>query len=572
MIHRFFSYYRPYKKLFILDFSCAVVAALLELAFPIAVNAVIDRLLPGRDWSLIALASAVLLVFYMINTLMQYIVTYFGHKLGINIEGDMRQELFEKIESLSFRFFDEHKTGHLMARLTSDLFNIGETAHHGPEDIFIAIMSLAGALAVMLSINVSLALITFAAVPFIAAFIILFNAKMTRATGRIYQDIASFNNNVENAVGGIRVVQAFVNERFENEKFKRNNGLYRAAKLLSYQIMGANNTINYFLMRLLTLLTLFTGSWFVIHGELTDGQFVAFLLLTNLFVRPIEKINAVIEIYPQGIAGFKRFCELMALSPDIVDRTNAKVLDCVRGDITYTDVSFAYGGARPVLAHVNLRVAPGETVAFVGPTGAGKTTLCSLLPRFYDVESGAVCLDGHDVRELQLASLRRHIGLVQQDVFLFSGTIRENVAYGALGASDDAVWQALGDAQLKETVLSMPQQLDTVIGERGVKLSGGQKQRLSIARMFLKNPSILILDEATSALDAETESAVQSSLAALARGRTTLIIAHRLATVRNADRIVVVADHGIAEVGSHEELMARGGVYRSLYESQFVIA
>ncbi|MFT8316681.1 MAG: ABC transporter ATP-binding protein [Sporolactobacillus sp.] len=570
MIRQFFSYYKPHKKLFLLDFSCAVFAALLELAFPVAVNAVIDRLLPGRDWSLILLAAVGLLFFYLLNTVMQYVVTYWGHMLGINIETDMRQQLFEHIQKLSFHFFDEHKTGHLLSRLTSDLFNVGETAHHGPEDIFIALMSLMGSFLLMLSLNWRLACITFGLIPIISVFITLFNAKMTQATDQIFQDIAVFNANVENAVGGIRVVQAFSNEKFENKKFHKNNQLYRKAKLLSYKIMGANNTTNYFLMRLITLFTLISGSWFVIHGSLTDGQFVAFLLLANIFVKPIEKINAVIEIYPQGIAGFKRFIQFMHLEPEITDRPDAVDIKKVQGAILYQEVSFGYG-KRLVLDRINLEIAAGETIAFVGPTGAGKTTLCSLLPRFYDVTSGAILLDGHDIRELTLSSLRRHIGLVQQDVFLFAGTLRENVAYGAPDASDEAIWRVLRLARLEETVEKMADGLNTIIGERGVKLSGGQKQRLSIARMFLKDPSVLILDEATSALDTETEAAIQASLGELSEGRTTLIIAHRLATIKHADRIVVVTEHGISEQGTHEELMRQNGVYRTLYESQFAL-
>lgn len=569
MIRRFFSYYRPYKKLFFLDFSCAVLVALLELIFPIAVNGVIDRLLPGKDWTLIVLASAGLLLFYLMNTLMQFIVTYWGHKLGINIETDMRQELFEHLQKQSFRFFDEHKTGHLISRLTTDLFDIGETAHHGPEDIFIACMSLFGAFGVMLSMNWQLACITFFLVPVLTVFMIVFNHKMTHATDRIYGDISEFNANVENAVGGVRVVQAFSNEHHENHQFKKNNRLYRQAKLLSYKIMGANITSNYFLTRLMTLFSLISGSWFVIHGQLSYGEFVAFILLTNVFIRPIEKFNAVIEIYPKGIAGFKRFTQLMRVAPEIVDADDAIDVEQLGGTIDYREVRFSYEGKKTVLDGITLHIDRGETVAFVGPTGAGKTTLCSLLPRFYEVSGGAILIDGIDIRRMTLASLRANIGLVQQDVFLFSGTIRENVAYGKLDASDEEVWRALRLARLDETVRQMPEGIDTVIGERGVKLSGGQRQRLSIARMFLKDPSILILDEATSALDAETETAIQKSLETLSAGRTTLIIAHRLATIKNADRIIVVTRRGISEQGTHEQLLKRNGLYRRLYDAQF---
>ncbi|MET1249668.1 ABC transporter ATP-binding protein [Sporolactobacillus sp. STCC-11] len=571
MIRRFFSYYRPYKKLFILDFSCAVLLALLELVFPMAVNQVIDRLLPGKDWSIIMLASAGLLLFYIINTLMHYVVTYWGHMLGINIETDIRQELFEHIERQSFHFFDNNKTGHMLSRLTTDLFDIGETAHHGPEELFIAIMSLLGAFFLMLTINWKLACITFVLVPILGSFIIMFNIKMTRASDQIYQDIAVFNANVENAVGGIRVVQAFSNEDYEKKRFRENNKLYRKAKLFSYKIMATSVTTNYFFMRLITLFTLISGAWFVIHGELSSGQFVAFLLLSNIFVQPIQNFNAVIELYPKGIAGFKRFLQLKSLAPEIVNSEQAITVASIEGRINYTNVSFGYEGKKQVLNHINLHIHSGETVAFVGPTGAGKTTLCSLLPRFYDVTEGSITIDGIDIRDFKLSSLRSHIGLVQQDVFLFSGTLRENVAYGKLDATDEEIWHVIRLARLEKTVLNMPDGLDTVVGERGVKLSGGQKQRLSIARMFLKDPSIVILDEATSALDTETEAAIQQSLEQLAKGRTTLIIAHRLATIKNADRIIVVTEHGITEQGTHEQLLKRDGVYSRLYESQFTM-
>ncbi|MCL1631759.1 ABC transporter ATP-binding protein/permease [Sporolactobacillus sp. CPB3-1] len=571
MIRSFFAYYKPYKKLFLLDFSCAVLLALLELIFPVAVNQAIDRLLPGRDWSIILLASAGLLFFYVLNTIMHYVVTYWGHMLGINIETDIRQELFEHIQRQSFHFFDNHKTGHLLSRLTTDLFDIGETAHHGPEDLFIALMSLFGAFFLMLTINWKLACMTFILVPILGVFIILFNLKMTHATDRIYQDIAVFNANVENAIGGIRVVQAFSNERHERHQFYENNKLYRKAKLSSYKIMATSITTNYFFMRLITLFTLVSGSWFVIHGELSAGQFVAFLLLSNLFVQPIEKFNAIIELYPKGFAGFKRFLKLKQSAPEIVNRENARDILSIAGRIDYCKVSFGYEGKRQVLQSVDLHIRPGETVAFVGPTGAGKTTICSLLPRFYEVSSGKILIDGIDIRDFKLSSLRRHIGLVQQDVFLFSGTLRENVAYGKLDATDEEIWRVIRLARLDDTVKNMPDGLDTVIGERGVKLSGGQKQRLSIARMFLKDPSILILDEATSALDTETEAAIQQSLEQLSKERTTLIIAHRLATIKNADRIIVVTEQGIAEQGTHEQLLKQKGVYSRLYESQFAM-
>lgn len=505
----------------------------------------------------------------MLNAGLQYVVTYWGHMLGVNIETDMRQKLFDHIQKLSFRFFDNNKTGHLISRLTNDLMEIGEIAHHGPEDLFIAVMTLVGAFSFMMMINWKLALLTFFVIPFLLWLALYFNKKMTGTFRRLFSDVADFNACIENNVGGIRVVQAFGNEKFEKDQFAVNNARFRTTKLMAYKIMALNSSISYMLMRLVTLFVLICGTWFVLQGELTYGGFIGFVLLTNIFFRPIEKINAVIESYPKGIAGFKRYVELLETEPDIVDSKDAIEVKHVHGDIHYNNITFGYENKEPILNDISLKIHAGETVAFVGPSGAGKTTLCSLLPRFYEQESGSIQIDGIDTKEMTLSSLRKQIGIVQQDVFLFSGTIRENIAYGNLQASEAAIWQAVKRAQLEDLIYSQPDGLDTVIGERGVKLSGGQKQRLAIARMFLKNPPILILDEATSALDTETELAIQKSLAELAVGRTTLVIAHRLATIKNADRIVVVNKDGIAEQGSHEELIERGGGYSRLYEAQF---
>ncbi|PEC12760.1 ABC transporter ATP-binding protein [Bacillus toyonensis] len=569
MLRKFFSYYKPYKGLFILDFSCAVIAGLLELGFPLIVNQFIDKLLPGQNWTLILWACFGLLAVYMLNAGLQYVVTYWGHMLGVNIETDMRQKLFDHIQKLSFRFFDNNKTGHLISRLTNDLMEIGEIAHHGPEDLFIAVMTLVGAFSFMMMINWKLALLTFFVIPFLLWLALYFNKKMTGTFRRLFSDVADFNACIENNVGGIRVVQAFGNEKFEKDQFAVNNARFRTTKLMAYKIMALNSSISYMLMRLVTLFVLICGTWFVLQGELTYGGFIGFVLLTNIFFRPIEKINAVIESYPKGIAGFKRYVELLETEPDIVDSKDAIEVKHVHGDIHYNNITFGYENKEPILNDISLKIHAGETVAFVGPSGAGKTTLCSLLPRFYEQESGSIQIDGIDTKEMTLSSLRKQIGIVQQDVFLFSGTIRENIAYGNLQASEAAIWQAVKRAQLEDLIYSQPDGLDTVIGERGVKLSGGQKQRLAIARMFLKNPPILILDEATSALDTETELAIQKSLAELAVGRTTLVIAHRLATIKNANRIVVVNKDGIAEQGSHEELIERGGGYSRLYEAQF---
>ncbi|EUJ43807.1 hypothetical protein PROCOU_14838 [Listeria rocourtiae FSL F6-920] len=546
-----------------------MIAALLELAFPVAVNQVIDKLLPSKDWSLIVTATLALLFFYFLNMFMQYIVTYWGHMLGLNIETDMRRDLFAHLQKQPFEYYDNQKTGKLMSRMTTDLFEIGEVAHHGPEDIFISIMSLVGAFLLMMTINVKLAVMTIVLVPILGVLIIAFNKKMTGVNTQIFKDLGSFNAGVENAISGVRVVQAFANESFERERFGLLNETYRKSKLMFYKVMGFSFSFNYFLMRLITLFALFFGSFFVINSEISYGQFVSFILLTNVFMRPIEKFNAVIESYPKGIAGFKRFIDVIDTEPAIVDRVDATDVGHLHGDIQYKHVSFQYDSGKTVLNGIDLEVKAGETVAFVGPSGAGKTTICNLLPRFYDVTGGAIMIDGMDIRSMTLASLRAQIGVVQQDVFLFSGSIRENIAYGKLDATDEEILYVVKLAHLEKVVDEMPDGLDTIIGERGVKLSGGQKQRLAIARMFLKNPPILILDEATSALDTETELVIQQSLDELAKGRTTLIIAHRLATIKHADRIIVVNASGIAEQGTHEELLAKKGAYRNLHDAQF---
>ena len=564
MLSRFFSYYAQWRGLFALDFGSAVLAALLELSFPIAIKYFVDDLMPSGNWRLIIIASVILLAIYALNTVLMAVVTYWGHMLGINIETEMRRKAFEHLQKLSFGYFDNVKTGHLVGRLTKDLEEIGEIAHHGPEDLFIAVMTFVGAFVLMLFVHVELALITGVVVPVGALITTRYGATMTATWRSIFSSVGDFNARIEENVGGIRVVQAFTNEEYERTLFSRNNAQYRDQKLAAYWIMSASQSLNYMTMRLTQIVVMVAGTWFVVEGDLSTGGFVGFLLLVGVFFRPIEKIAAVLETYPKGIAGFRRYLEFLDIEPDIADRPAARPLPAMRGAVTFDAVHFAYGRGRPVLQGVDFAVAAGERVAFVGPSGAGKTTICSLVPRFYDVTSGAIRIDGVDVRDITLASLRGNVGVVQQDVFLFGGTVRENIAYGRLGASEEDIVAAMHRASLTEAVNALPAGLDTVVGERGVKLSGGQKQRLSIARMFLKDPAILILDEATSALDTETEALVQAALLELARGRTTLIIAHRLSTIRNVDRIFVVDRGRIVEEGDHDTLVASDGAYTRL--------
>lgn len=569
MIRRFFSYYKPHKRLFFIDFSSAIVVAVLELAFPLVVQWFIDTLIPGGDWLEIVWVSIGLLLIYLLSTGLQYIVNYLGHKLGINIETDMRQELFQHVQRQSFRYFDNTKTGHIISRITNDLFDIGELAHHGPEDLFIAVMTFLGAFWIMLTINVKLALVAVLFVPLLIILITYSNIRMNRAWRQMYSEIADVNARVEDSVSGVRVVQSFTNERFEISRFLKNNQKFRKAKLKGYKTMALTTAGTFLMTRLMILAVLVFGAWLSFSGNMSYGEFVGFVLYVNVLFKPIDKISAILELYPKGMAGFKRFTELIDTKPQIVDRKDAIDVPALEGNIVFKNVTFGYEKHRPVLRGIDLSIKAGETVAFVGPSGAGKTTISSLIPRFYDIDGGAITIDGIDIRDMTKRSLRSQIGIVQQDVFLFTGTLRENIAYGKLDATDEEIQRAAKMAHLEQLIESLPDGYETQVGERGLKLSGGQKQRIAIARMFLKNPPILILDEATSALDTETEQVIQNALTELAKDRTTLVIAHRLATIRNADRIVVVTENGIAEEGTHDELVERGGIFANLHRVQY---
>lgn len=569
MLRDFFAYYKPYKKLFMIDFGCALISAMLELTFPFVVNRVIDTILPTGHYQTVIWVCLLLLAFYLFNMVMKYIVVYLGHKLGITIETDMRRQLFQYFQRQSFEYFDNKQTGELMSRLTSDLFEIGELAHHGPEDLFITLMSLVGAFWLMLQVHVQLAIGTVILVPILGVALAIFNKKMGRINSQVYRQLGEFNAGLSNSLSGIRVVKAFANEAHEEARFEGLIQDYRKNKLKFYQTMAASSAFNYVLMRIITLIALVSGAYFTLKGELTTGQLVGFVLLANTFVKPIESINIMIETYPKGFAGFKRFRHELAKPVAVQDLPGAQPAPHFQGQIDYRNVELAYEEGRTVISQLNLSIAPGESVALVGPSGAGKSSMVNLLPRFYDVTSGHVLIDGKDIREYTLASLRQQIGIVQQDVFLFDGTIRENVLYGRLDASEAEVEEAIRAAKLDKVIEQLPDGLDTAIGERGVRLSGGQKQRLSIARIFLKNPSILILDEATSALDTQTEQYIQQSFDQLTKERTSLIIAHRLATIQHVDRIVVVTEEGVVESGSHQELFALDGHYAALYRAQF---
>lgn len=569
MLRRFFSYYKPHRRLFIIDFTSAVIVAILELAFPVAVQWFIDDLLPGNNWDVILKVGFGLFLIYLLSTFLQYIVAYWGHKLGLNIETDMREDLFRHVQKQSFRFFDNTKTGHIMSRITNDLFEIGELAHHGPEDLFIAAMTFVGAFWIMFTINVKLSLVILIIVPLLVIFMTYSNIQMSKAWTSMYENIAGVNARVEDAVSGARVVQSFTNEAYEMKRFNANNLIFRTSKLKAYRVMAFVSANIYMFMRFMTLVVLIYGAWLSYNQLMSYGELVAFVLYVNVLFKPIEKISALLELYPKGMAGFRRFIDLLNIHPEIRDRKGAKKVGPLTGNIAFQDVTFTYEKTQePVLNNVDFEIEAGKTIAFVGPSGAGKTTICSLIPRFYDVTKGAIKIDGIDIRDMTMHSLRKQIGIVQQDVFLFTGTLQENIAYGKLDATEEEIATAVKMAHMEEFIAELPDGYQTQVGERGLKLSGGQKQRIAIARMFLKDPPILILDEATSALDTETEAIIQEALMELAKDRTTLIIAHRLATIKHADHIMVVTKDGIAEEGSHDELLQQNGLFAHMHRVQ----
>lgn len=554
--------------MFFLDFGSAIVVGLLELIFPLITSIYIDRLLPSNQWNLIVIFGIALLFVFGIVAVLKFIVTYWGHKLGTNIERDMRNDLYSHIQKLNFKYFDNQKSGKLIGRLTNDLMDIGEAAHHGPEDVFLSIMTLIGAFVIMLTIDVKLALITFCVVPIVFILAIFFSQKMSRAFKNLFTNVSRFNELIADNVGGIRLVQAFTNEKHEQTKFRNINDNFRATKLKAYNYMSWNITISHIAQNLTLIIVLVVGSYFVLHGDLSYGGIVAFIMITNVLFKPLQQINMIIELFPKAIAGFKNFSEILSINPEIQDTPDAVEMPSDPKTIQYKDVTFGYGET-PILKKLNLDIQHGEKIALVGPSGSGKTTISSLLPRFYEVDDGDILINGQSIKSIQLASLRAEIGVVQQDVFLFSGTLRDNIVYGHLEADETAIWDAVRNAQLETFIKDLPFGLDTLVGERGTKLSGGQKQRISIARMFLKDPSIIILDEATSALDIETENKIQLAFKKLSENRTSFIIAHRLSTIKDVDRIIFIKDGEILEEGSHEVLMQQDGHYKQLYLSQF---
>jgi len=566
----FAAYYKPHKGLFILDLVCALMIAVVDLAFPMVTRYALSDLLPVNAYTTFFVIMGALIFAYLLRSVFYYIVAYFGHKLGLLMEADMRRDVFAHMQRLSFKFYDKNRTGKLMSRVTTDLFEVTELAHHGPEDIFISILTLVGALAVMLTVNWQLALVLLVLVPIGIIFAILQRRRMMNASRRLKERTAGINAGLESSISGARVAKAFANESYEIEKFHANNERFKHSKNDFYKTMAMFISGIDLFTSLFSVVVIAVGGYLIMRGDFDYIGLVTFTLYAATFLQPIRRLASFTEQYVSGMAGFNRFQELLKERPDIEDKPDASELADVKGDISFTNVSFAYNEAHQVLRGVSLDVPAGRTLAVVGPSGGGKTTLCHLIPRFYEISEGGLTVDGMDIRDVTLLSLRRNIGIVSQDVFLFADTIKENIRYGRIDATEEEIIEAAKRAEIHDMIMEMEMGYDTEVGERGIRLSGGQKQRVAIARIFLKNPPILILDEATSALDTVTEARIQRSFEELSKGRTTLIIAHRLSTVRHADEIIVIDSEGIRERGTHDKLMAAGGDYARLHDKQYL--
>ncbi len=568
MLKRFLRYYKPHKKLFALDMGASLLVALIGIVYPVVTRRMLNDLIPNRNYQMIILFGLLLLAIYVIRMLLNYFIQYQGHMMGVRMQAQMRSDMFWHLEKLPFRFYDNHETGKIMSRMTNDLMDISELAHHGPENILISTITVITSFIYLSSINWKLTLIIFACVPFLILIALLLRKKMRDAFMSSRRSIAVINAALESSISGIRVTKAFTNAEKEREKFEDGNGQFIEARRKAYRAMGQFHSTTSFITDIFNVVVLIAGGLFLYNNQIVFGDYSAFVVSISMFITPVMTLINFMEQYQNGVTGFERFLEIMDAEPEY-DTKGAVDAGRLEGHIEFRHVTYAYEGSKDVLHDVSLDIEKGKTYALVGPSGGGKTTICHLIPHFYDITEGQLLLDGRDIHELTLESVRRNIGIVQQDIYLFNASIRENILYGRLDATEEEVIEAARRANIHDYILSLPDGYDTQIGERGARLSGGQKQRLSIARVFLKNPPILILDEATSALDNTTEILIQQALDELCKGRTTLVVAHRLSTIKNADEIAVIADGGILEQGTHEELMQKGGLYATLYQQQF---
>ena len=568
MLKRFLSYYKPHKKLFALDMGASLLVALIGIVYPVVTRAMLNDLIPNRKYELIVCAGVGVLMLYFFRMLLNYFIQYEGHMMGVRMQAQMRSDLFNHLQKLPFSFYDKHETGKIMSRMTTDLWEVSELAHHGPENLIICSVSVIISFAYLISIDPWLSLIVFACVPFLIAVSVFTRKRMRDAFQKSRQSEAEINASLESSVSGIRVTKAFTNAKKEAEKFEVGNAKFREAKRDAYKAMGQFHSSTSFITDVFNVVLLIAGGLFMYHGKIDFADYSAFIVSVNLFLNPVNTLIRFMEQFQNGAAGFERFVEIMDTRPEM-DREGATAVERLQGRIELRDVTYGYNAERDVLRSVNLGIEAGKTFALVGPSGGGKTTICHLIPHFYNVESGSILIDGIDIKDITMESLRRNIGIVQQDIYLFNASVRDNILYGRLDATEEEVIEAAKRANIHEYILSMENGYDTIIGERGVRLSGGQKQRLCIARVFLKNPPILILDEATSALDNTTEILIQKSLDELCKGRTTLVVAHRLSTIKNADEIAVIAEGKIVEQGNHEKLLSENGIYAKLYQQQF---
>ena len=568
LLKRFISYYKPHKKLFAMDMTAALLVSVIGVVYPIITRTMLNTLIPERNYRMVVILGLTLLALYFIKMCLNYFIQYEGHMMGVYMQARMRTDLFAHLETLPYSFYDTHETGKIMTRMTNDLFEVVELAHHGPENIIISVLSIVISFTYLSTIDIRLTLIVFACVPFLLLISYSLRKKMRKAFRDSRTAIAEINASMESSISGIRVTKAFTNAEKEKEKFEVGNGKFQTARKAAYSAMGRFFSGNTFVTDVFNVVVLIAGGFFLYNGQIRFGDYSAFIVSVNMFIAPVMTLINFMEQFENGITGFERFCEIMDAKPE-TDSPDAQDAGQLEGHIEFRDVSYAYDEDKNVLRHVNLNIEKGKTYALVGPSGGGKTTICHLIPHFYNVESGEILLDGKEIHGLTLESVRRNIGIVQQDIYLFNDSMKENIRYGRLDATDEEIELAAKRANIHDYIMSLPNGYDTNIGERGVRLSGGQKQRLSIARVFLKNPPILILDEATSALDNTTEILIQQALDELCKGRTTLVVAHRLSTIKNADEIAVVSDGQIIEQGTHEELMAKQGMYYDLYQLQF---